>query len=132
MKINAYVNFDGTCAQAFRFYAEVLGGTIGFMQTFGESPLASQMSPEKHGQIMHARLDIGDQMLLGSDAPDHYHRPQGFAVSLIVTAGEAERIFPALAEGGRVQMPLQKTFWAAAFGMVTDRFGTPWIINGEA
>lgn len=132
MKVNPYLNFDGNCAQAFRFYAEVLGGTIGFMQTFGESPLASQMAPGKHDQIMHVRLDLGDQMLLGSDTPDHYHRPQGFAVSLIVTAAEAERIFPALSDGGTVQMPLQKTFWAAAFGMVTDRFGTPWIVNGEA
>jgi PhnB protein len=132
MKINAYLNFDGRCAQAFRFYAEVLGGTIGFMQTFAESPMADQVPPEMRDQVMHVRLDLGDQMLLGSDAPGgRYQKPQGFAVSLIVSASEAERIFPALAEGGTVQMPLQKTFWAAAFGMVTYRFGTPWIVNGE-
>ncbi len=133
MKVNAYLNFDGNCAEAFRFYAEVLGGTIGFMQTFGESPMADQVPADKRDQVMHVRLDLGDQMLLGSDAPGgRYQRPEGFAVSLIVTASEAKRIFPALAGGGTVVMPLEKTFWAEAFGMVTDRFGTPWIVNGEA
>ena len=133
MKINAYLNFDGNCAEAFRFYAEVLGGKIGFLQTFAESPMAEQAPPEMRDRVLHVRLDVGDQMLLGSDAmAGRYQKPQGFAVSLIVSATEAARIFPALADGGTVQMPLQQTFWAAAFGMVTDRFGTPWIVNGEA
>ncbi len=132
MKVNAYLNFDGNCAEAFRFYAEVLGGTIGFMQTFGESPMADQVPADKRDQVMHVTLDVGGQALLGADAPGQFQRPQGFAVCLGVTAAEADRIFPALAEGGTVQVPLQKTFWAGAFGMVTDRFGTPWIVNGEA
>ncbi len=132
MKIAAYLNFDGTCAQAFRFYAEALPGTIAFQQTLGESPMASQVPPEAHDRVMHVRLDVGDQMLLGSDTlPGRYEKPQGFAVSAMMSAGEAERVFAALADGGSVQMPLQKTFWAARFGALRDRFGVPWMINGE-
>ena len=132
MKVTTYLNFDGDCGPAFRFYAEVLGGTIGFMQTFGDSPMADELPADKRDHVVHARLDIGDQVLMGSDSPGQYEKPQGFGVSLGVTPDEAERIFPALADGGTVQMPLQETYWSKRFGVVTDRYGTPWIVNGEA
>ena len=82
---------------------------------------------------MHARLVVGDRVLMGSDVPpDHHDKPQGFSVSLgIDTPAEAERIFRALAEGGTVQMPLQETFWALRFGTLVDRFGIPWMVNCE-
>jgi PhnB protein len=133
MKINAYLNFSGNCAEAFRFYEQVLGGKITFMQTHGESPMRDQTPPDWHDAVMHVTLEVGDQTLMGSDAPgEYYEKPQGFSVSLGITEAEdAERIFNALAEGGQVRMPLQKTFWAGRFGMLVDRFGTPWIINGE-
>ena len=131
MKIATYLNFDGNCAEAFRFYAEALGGQISFMQTFGESPMADQVPPDKHDQVMHATLNVGDQTLMGSDAVQRYDTPKAFAVSLQVTAAEAERIWEPLSQGAQVEMPLQQTFWAARFGMLRDRFGIPWIINGE-
>ena len=133
MQFNAYLNFDGDCRAAFTFYQQVLGGVILTMQTHGDSPMAAHTPPQWHDRILHARLVIGDQALLGSDSPpDQHATPQGFAVSLNTdSAEEAERIFAALAEGGSVQMPLQETFWAPRFGMVTDRFGTPWMVNFE-
>ncbi len=82
---------------------------------------------------MHARMTVGEHVLMASDAPpDRFQAMQGFTVCLgIDDPAEAERVFHALADGGTVQMPIQKTFWAARFGMVTDRFGTPWMVNCE-
>ncbi|HEV2131294.1 MAG TPA: VOC family protein [Longimicrobiaceae bacterium] len=134
MRIDPYLNFDGDCAEAFRFYEQLLGGEIDTMMTHGESPIANEVPPEWHPRILHASLRLGDALLMASDAPpDRYQPPQGNYVSLLVEEPrEAERIFHALAEGGRVTMPFEKTFWASGgFGMVTDRFGTPWMINCE-
>lgn len=134
MQVNPYLNFDGQCEEAFRFYEQVLGGKIEAMMTHGESPIAGEVPSEWHDRILHARLVVGDQVLMASDSPpEYYQKPQGLYVSLHVEdPAEAERIFRALAEGGTVTMPFQKTFWAAGgFGMLTDRFGTPWMINCE-
>jgi PhnB protein len=131
MKLNTYLSFNDECEAAFKFYAQCLGGKIDAMMTYGESPMAEQTPPEKLDKIMHASLMVGDTVLMGSDAPPQFfEKPQGFSVSLIFDdAVEAERIFNALAENGTVQMQLQETFWAARFGMLVDRFGTPWMIN---
>lgn len=133
MKITPYLNFPGTCAEAFRFYAETLGGEITFMQTHGESPMKDMVEADWHDKIMHATLQIGDNTLMGSDAPLHMQaKPAGFMVALNPTNPEdAKRIFAAFAEGGDVKMEIQDTFWTPLFGMVTDRFGTPWMINLE-
>jgi PhnB protein len=103
------------------------------MLRHGESPMAEQVPPEWRDRIMHARLVVGDKVLMGSDAPpDHYEQPRGFSVSIgIDDPGEAERIFQAMAEKGTVRMPLQKTFWALRFGMLVDQFGIPWMVNCE-
>lgn len=131
MTILPYLTFDGRCAAAFRFYEELLGGTIEMMQTHGDSPIAGDVPPDWRDAILHARLAVGDQVLIALDAPPgRYEPPKGFYVSLqLDEPAEAERIFDALAEDGAVQMPLQETFWAARFGMLTDRFGIPWMIN---
>jgi PhnB protein len=131
MKLNPYLSFNDECEAAFKFYEQCLGGKIDAMMTYGESPMAEQTPPEKLDKIMHASLIVGDTVLMGSDAPPQFfEKPQGFSVSLIFDdAVEAERIFNALAENGTVQMPIQKTFWADRFGMLVDRFGTPWMIN---
>jgi PhnB protein len=133
MQMNPYLMFDGQCEAAFKFYERCLGGNIAALLTYGESPMAAQMPSEERGKIMHARLVVGDKVLMGGDAPQgHYEKPQGFTVTLgIDDPGEAERVFDALAEGGSVRMPLQETFWALRFGMLVDRFGTPWMINCE-
>lgn len=133
MKLNSYLNFNGNCQAAFRFYERCLGGKIEMMMTHGESPMAEQTRPEWRDRIMHARLVIGDAVLMGSDAPpEMFQAPQGFSVSISVeTPAEAERIFSTLSEKANVRMPLQQTFWAARFGVLTDQFGIPWMVNCE-
>jgi PhnB protein len=133
MQLIAYLNFDGKCAEAFRFYERSLGGKIIMMQTFAESPMAGHVAAELGERIVHARLLVGDAVLMGSDSSSpQSQKPQGFAVSVQTTdPAEAERAFHALAENGTVQMPIQETFWAARFGMLVDRFDIPWMINCE-
>jgi PhnB protein len=131
MQLSPYLRFNGQCEAAFKFYERSLGGKIEAMMTHEGTPAAGQVPADWRKKILHVRLVVGDQALMGSDCPpDRYEKPQGFSVSLDVkTPAEAERLFLALAEGGTVQMQLQQTFWAARFGMVVDRFGTPWMIN---
>ena len=133
MQLNPYLTFNGRCEAAFKFYENVLGGKIEAMMTFAGSPMAEQTSPEWRNKIMHARMTVGDQVLMASDAPpDRYEAMKGIMVTLgIDDPAEAERIFRALSEKGTVQMPIQKTFWAERFGMLVDQFGTPWMINCE-
>jgi PhnB protein len=131
MKLSPYLNFNGQCAEAFRFYEKVLGGKNVFMQTFAESPMRDQTPPAVRNQIIHASMEVGDSLLMASDAPhEMYAKPQGTSVTISVTSvPEGERIFTALAENGTITMPFEKTFWSPGFGMVTDRFGTPWMVN---
>jgi PhnB protein len=132
MQINPYLSFNGDCETAFKFYEQCLGGKIDAMLTYRNSPIAEETPPELQDKIMHAHLIVGDRNLMGADcSPQIYEKPQGFSVMLdFEDPGEGERIFSALAEGGKIQMPMQATFWAKRFGMVSDRFGTPWAING--
>ena len=133
MKLNPYLVFNGQCEAAFKFYAQCLGGKIEAMFTHGETPAAQYVPPDWHKKIMHVHLSIGDESLMGSDAPpDHYQKPQGFSVSLqIKDPADAERAFHALAENGTVTMPIQQTFWSVRFGMLVDQFGIPWMVNCE-
>ena len=133
MQLNPYLNFDGQCEAAFKFYERVLGGKITFSMTWGEMPGADQFPAETHKLIMHATLSIGDEVLMGADSqPGGYQRPRGMNVSLHVKdTAEGERIFNALAESGTVQMAFQKTFWSPGFGMCVDQFGIPWMVNCE-
>jgi len=126
-----HLHFKGNCREAFEFYAKTLGGRIAFAMTYGESPARGQMPVEVRDQIIHAQLEIGSQYLLGCDAPgDRYQAPQGFNVMAAVEQpAEAERVFTLLAEHGAITMPVQETFWAQRFGMCTDRFGIPWMVN---
>lgn len=134
MKINPYLNFDGTCEEAFKFYAKCLGGEIVAMIPFGDTEACGHVPAEFKSKIMHARLVSGDVVLMGSDCtPDYpYEGIRGSTVAIQVSqTSEAERLFSALAESGTVTMPLQKTFWAARFGMFVDQFGVPWMVNCE-
>ena len=134
MRLNPYLFFNGNCEEAFNVYAKLLGGKIEMMMAHKGSPAEAHVGPEWSDKIMHARLSLGDQVLMASDAPPDRSDGvmKGFSVSLNVdSAAEAERIFQALAQGGTVKMPIQQTFWAIRFGMLVDRFGTPWMINCE-
>jgi PhnB protein len=133
MQVVPYLNFNGNCREAFEFYAECLGGKLIAMFKHSDMPAGQECPGDWQDLIMHARIDLGEGQLMASDSPpDQYQKPQGLWVSLHPqTPEEAERIFHALAEGGDVLMPIQETFWAVRFAMVTDRFGTPWMINCE-
>lgn len=130
MKINAYLQFDGQCKRAFEFYQQCLGGELETM-THAETPMGDNVSDAWRDRIMHARLVIGDQVLMGSDLPpDSHEQHGGFSVALQVDdPQEADRIFHALAENGTIDMPIGETFWAKRFGMLVDQFGVPWMIN---
>lgn len=134
MQLNPYLMFNGQCRAAFEFYEQCLGGEITTMMTHAESPdssMTEKLIPEWRDKILHVGLMIGDQELMGSDTPpEYYEEPKGFSVSISLNdPAKAERIFDTLAEGGKVRMPLQQTFWAYRFGMLVDQFGIPWMIN---
>ena len=133
MQLNPYLFFNGNCETAFKFYEQHLGGKIESMMTHAGTPAEAQTPPEWRDKILHASMSVGGTILMGSDAPPgHFQQPQGFSISLgIKDAAEADRLFQALSENGKVSMPIQKTFWATRFGMVTDQFGIPWMINCE-
>jgi PhnB protein len=133
MQASPHLHFNGNCREAFNFYAETFGGRIAFAMTYGESPAAAQTPPEVRDQIIHARLEFGNHAVMGCDAPgERYQKPQGFNVlATVPELPEAERVFTALARDGTVVMPFGPTFWAHGFGMCTDRFGVPWMVNCE-
>ncbi|MDB5860123.1 MAG: PhnB protein-like protein [Ramlibacter sp.] len=130
--LDNYLFFSGNCADAMRFYERTLGGKLEAMMTYADSPEPANCPANSKGLIMHARLILDGRALMASDSPPEYQKPMtGFALSLgYPTADEARRIFDALAKGGSVTMPMQKTFWAEAYGMLTDQYGTPWMVGG--
>lgn len=131
MQVNPYLTFNGQCAEAIKFYERVLGGKATFQQTWGESPMANDMPKETHDKIMHATVDLDGSTLMCADSPpDHYQSPRGIHITLHYKhPAEGERVFNTLAEGGRIEMPFQATFWSSGFGMCVDRFGIPWMVN---
>lgn len=132
MFVNPYLYFDGDCEAAFTSYAQTLRGEIEMLMHYGDAP-GGDGNPAIADLVIHVCLKFGEQRLMGSDAcpPQHpWARPRGFSVCVNVdSAAEAKRIFDALADGGRVQVPLDETFFAEAWGMLVDRFGTPWMVN---
>lgn len=131
MRLSTHISFNGQCEEAFLEYQRILGGTLGVMMRYGDSPMASDMAEELHGRIAHASLQIGEFELAGDDVkPDEFKKPQGFAVMLnIHTLEKAQQVYDELSVRGEITVPLQATFWSSGYAMFTDRFGTPWEIN---
>ena len=134
MQMNPYLSFDGDCEAAFKLYERCLGGRVGQIFRYAGSPMANEAPAGWEDKVMHGSITIGAQVLMGADiAPERYEPPSGFSLSLqIEEPADAERMFHELAKDGRVVMPLEKTFWAARFSVLVDRFGIPWMINCEA
>jgi len=134
-KLNPHISlgFNGQCEAAFRFYERCFDAKIAFMLTWGDSPMAVDAPPGWDGKIAYATLKIGGGVITGSDVPpDRYAQPRGFEVVLEMDEPvAADRVFRALAENGRIVMPLQETFWATRFGFLVDQFGIPWSVNCE-
>jgi PhnB protein len=134
MQMTTYLSFNGKCEAAFKCYEQYLGAKLGAIFRYAGTPMADQVPADWQDKIMHGSLTVGDQVLMGGDvSPDRYEEPKGFSLSLqIKDVTEAERVFHELSTDGKIVLPLEKTFWAARFGMVVDRFGIPWLINCEA
>lgn len=131
MHTSPHLLFRGECEEAFRFYERSLGGKIVMLMKYGDSPMRTQVPPRWFGKVAHATLKLGHESIAGLDVvPESYRRPQGFYLLLdIEVPAKAKRAFQKLSKKGKVQIPLQKTFWSPAFGVLVDRFGIPWEIN---
>jgi PhnB protein len=131
----AYLAFDGNCAEAMRFYERALDGKLEVLMSGADSPMAAEIPKEFGDRIMHARLALpGGGLLYAGDTPANmpYEGIKGVSIAVdYASVAEAEKVFAALATGGHTSMPMQPTFWAKRFGMCVDKFGTPWIVNGE-
>lgn len=130
MSFTPYLNFDGTCAEAMMFYAEVFGADDLMIMRFGDAPAEAEMPPADPNLVMHSQFTMNGKTLMASDAPGDFYRPQQ-GVSVMhevpdVAAGRA--LFDKLLEGGEVTMPYEPVFFSPAFGMLKDRFGTHWMI----
>jgi PhnB protein len=131
MKMNTYVNFHGTCSEAFRYYEKHLGAKIGMIMTHAQSPDQSRVNPEWKDLVLHARISIGDTELMAADIPNAEPMRSAYLTLKMDSDMEAERVFSALSDGGQVLMPIQETFFASRFGQVRDRFGINWMILHE-
>lgn len=135
--VNAYLNFDGQCEEAFNFYKSVFGGDFPMVSKFGDMPPQEGMPPmseDVKNRVMHITLPISaETILMGSDTmPGLHDHKVGNNISLSINTesrAEAEKIFNGLSAGGTVTMPLEDTFWGAYFGMWTDKFGIHWMVN---
>jgi PhnB protein len=133
LQVGPYLFFDGRCEEAIEFYRKALGAEVDMLMRFKDSPEPPQPGmhpPGSENKVMHANLRIGETQIMASDGrcggKPHF---EGFALSITVpTEAEADRLFAALADGGKVQMPLARTFFSPRFGMVADRFGVMWMI----
>lgn len=134
MKIDPYLSFQDQTEAAFTFYRKCLGGELNVLR-FGDSPGCEDMPDEAKGLVMNAALTVGGQTIMASDCPpgQPYDGIKGFMIALSYEDNaEAERVFNALREGGSVTMHWEETFWAERFGMLIDRFGVGWGVNGKS
>lgn len=129
MKLYTYLNYGGNCRQAFEFYAQHLGGKIAFLQTHGEIA-GAETAAEMTDAVLHARLEIGDTVLLGADMPPGRFQPMrsAYLTLMLDSSTEAERIYELLTDGGEIFMKMEETFFARRFAMLRDRFGTSWML----
>ena len=132
--INPYLNFNGNTEEAFTFYKSVFGGEFITLQRYSEIPDGDKMTPSEQEKIMHVALPIGSgTILMGTDTPESMGKVHfGTNFSLTIDADSeihADQVFAKLSEGGQVTMPLDKAFWGAYFGMLTDKFGVQWMVN---
>jgi PhnB protein len=133
MHTTSYLFFNGNCAEALDFYKKAAGAVVHHTMTYGDSPAMPHMPPEMKDKLIHASFSIGDSAVMASDCPPQHLKPfGGFALSISVSsAGEADKLFSALSDGGSIIMPLGETFFAKSFGQFTDKFGVMWMVIHE-
>jgi PhnB protein len=130
MQVQPYLDFDGRCDEALEFYKKAVGARVGRLLRFKEAPDKSMISPGSEEKVMHSAVQVGDSTVLMSDGRCA-GKPNFHGIALTISAkteAEADKIFNGLAEGGKVNMPLTKTFFSPKFGMVADKFGVGWMV----
>ncbi len=136
--VNPYLNFLGNTEDAFNFYKAVFGGEFTTLMRFSGTPFCDQVPEADRHKIMHVALPIGkENSIMGTDIVESMGQKMTTGTNVHITVmtqseEEAKKVFAGLSEGGNVTMPMDKTFWADAFGMVIDKFGTSWMVNYEA
>jgi PhnB protein len=128
VKLDVYLNYAGTCEEAFRFYEQHLGGRITGMMRHGEN---SRVPEDWKGMILHARIEIGDTVLMGADIPGSEPMRSAYLTLTLDSAEEAERLYALLSDGGQIFMKMEETFFASRFAQLRDRFGTSWMLLHE-
>ena len=131
MKLDVYLNYAGNCEQAFRYYEQHLGGRITMLMTHGQGPNAATLPAEHRSAILHARLELGNTVLMGADIPNSQPMRSAYLTLSVDSEKEAERLYALQADGGQVFMAMEKTFFANRFAMLRDRFGTSWMLLHE-
>ena len=131
MKLDLYLNYHGTCEDAFRFYETHLGGKIVMMMRHKENP-NPQLPPDFGEKILHAHLELGGAALMGADIPNAEPIRSAYASLTLDSVAEADRVYALLTDGGQIFMKMQETFFSPRFAMLRDRFGTSWMLLVEA
>lgn len=131
MKLDIYLNYNGNCEEAFRFYEQHLGGKITSIARHGEQPTLQKLPPEWNGKILHARIEIGGMVLMGADVPGAEPMRSAYLSLRVDSDDEAERLYALLSKGGQIFMKMEQMFFASRFAMLRDRFGTSWMLLHE-
>jgi PhnB protein len=131
MKLDVYLNYPGNCEQAFRFYEQHLGGKITMMMKHGQHPNPESVPADWQDAILHARIEIGDAVLMGADIPRAEPMRSAYLTLSLDSDEEAERLYALLSDGGQIFMKMEETFFASRFAMLRDRFGTSWMLLHE-
>jgi PhnB protein len=131
MKLYTYVNYPGTCEQAFRFYEQHLGGKITMMMNHQQQPDGANIPQDWKNAILHARLEIGDTVLMGADIPNAEPMRSAYLTLIVDSVQETERLYELLSNGGQIFMKMEETFFASRFAMLRDKFGTSWMLLHE-
>ncbi|HET9604750.1 MAG TPA: VOC family protein [Gemmatimonadales bacterium] len=131
MRLDIYLNYPGNCEAAFRFYEQHLGGKITGVSRHGEQPGSSNLPAEWNGKILHARIEIGNSVLMGADIPSAEPMRSAYLTLTVDSAEQAERLYALLSDGGQIFMKMEETFFALRFAMLRDRFGTSWMLLCE-
>ena len=131
--VNPYLNFNGNCEDAFNFYKSAFGVEFAFISRFKDAPSDVPLPANEADKILHVSMPIGNTLLMGSDVPSSFGKTvfgQNVQISINTDSEkEAEKLYKALSEGGKINMPLEKTFWGSYFGMVTDKFNVNWMVS---
>jgi PhnB protein len=132
MKLDIYINYKGNCEQAFRFYEQHLGGRITMMIPHQQQPVEAKVPESWNNAILHARIEIGETVLMGADIPNAESMRSAYLTLRVDTAEEAERLYALLCDGGEIFMKMEATFFASRFAMLRDKFGTSWMLLHES